>query len=64
METIYEVVKNMAASSIFACLPQEIIKGENLQVDDWNSAIFALREWKKYTESLEKKVESFEGRRL
>ena len=55
----YASIKNMAASSIFTCAPETLIKKheaaiwEGTGVDDWTAAIMLLREWADYTRNLE-----------
>lgn len=55
----YASIKSMAASSIFACAPENLIKKhesaiwEGTGVDDWTAAIMLLREWADYTRNLE-----------
>lgn len=57
--TTYTMVKSMAASSIFACAPEFLIKKheaaiyEGDTIDDWTSAVMLLREWADYTRQLE-----------
>lgn len=58
----FALIKNMAASSIFACAPETLIKRhesaiwEGTGVDDWTAAIMLLREWADYTKNLEEAV--------
>lgn len=64
--TIYTTVKNMAASSIFACAPEFLIKKhetaifEGNLIDDWTSAVMLLREWADYTRQLEEERQRFD----
>ena len=57
--TTYTMVKSMAASSIFACAPEFLIKKHEAEIfeidaiDDWTSAVMLLREWADYTRQLE-----------
>ena len=58
----YTSIKNMAASSIFACAPEELIKRhesaiwDGTGVDDWTAAVMILREWADYTRNLEETI--------
>ena len=61
--TTYTMVKSMAASSIFACAPEFLIKKHEAAIyegaiDDWTSAVMLLREWADYTRNLEQEVSS------
>lgn len=61
--TTYTMVKSMAASSIFACAPEFLIKKHETAIyegaiDDWTSAVMLLREWADYTRDLEQNVSS------
>lgn len=61
--TTYTMVKSMAASSIFACAPEFLIKKHEAAIyegaiDDWASAVMLLREWADYTRNLEQRVDS------
>lgn len=62
--TTYTMVKSMAASSIFACAPESLIKKHGAEIfegdviDDWTSAVMLLREWADYTRDLEQRVSS------
>lgn len=58
----YASIKSMAASAIFACAPETLIKKhefaiwEDTGVDNWIAAIMLLREWADYTRNLEETV--------
>ena len=65
--TTYTMVKSMAASSIFACAPEALIKKheaaiyEGSTIDDWTSAVMLLREWANYTRELENDLKNALG---
>lgn len=67
--TTYTMVKSMAASSIFACAPESLIKEHIVEiferdaVDDWTSAVMLLRGWADYTKKLEEENERLADRR-
>ena len=63
--TAYKMFKDMAASNIFACVPEKIIneaKIQDIALDDWNIAISFLREWSTYTKKLEEENEKLKDR--